>query len=142
MIVQGRPLNLKDGSEWRSGVCQKNRTDKQCELCGFSIKNGDTSYRRGPHHAHAACVEKLSPPPQDERRSSGSPVDMSSFGMDALHRNQRKLEGCLGHEFVDMELERTLVKRFRCIRCGGEVGLLEMRWYERGREHAQRKAVG
>lgn len=139
--MKGTPLNLKDASEWRSGVCQKNRTDKQCELCGLSIKYGDTSFRRGTHHAHAACVEKLAPPQREERRPSGVLADVPSFGIDALQRNQRKLEACLGHEFVDMELERTLVKRFRCIRCGGEVGLVEMRWYERGREHAQRKAV-
>lgn len=144
--MKGKRLNLQSPQEWRGGILQKSRCGNwQCELCGKTIMAGDSMYRRGSHGAHAGCVDRLKPESEEEgpRRCGGRvPASSSSrANLDAMQRNQQALEKCAGHEFVDLELERTLVKRFRCIRCGGEVGLIEMRWYERGREHAQRKAV-
>lgn len=50
--------------------------------------------------------------------------------------NHKKLESCQKHSFnIDLEPDRRVGKRWRCSSCGGEVGIMEKSWYEKGLKH-------
>ena len=55
--------------------------------------------------------------------------------------NRAMLESCSLHDFsIDLKPEQAYGKRFRCSKCGGEVDHITKLWYEKGIEHARKKA--
>ena len=58
--------------------------------------------------------------------------------MNDIKENHRKLDGCRFHEFsIDVTLDKKFDKRYRCIKCGGEVSAMAKHWYEKGKEQAE-----
>lgn len=52
--------------------------------------------------------------------------------------NLEKLKSCPGpHDFRAMYPGRTFNQRYRCEKCGGEIGPTEQIWYQRGLEHGK-----
>lgn len=50
-----------------------------------------------------------------------------------VKNNQAKLKHCPNHDF---STRNKINFRWTCSNCGGEVGLMEKAWYEKGKEHA------
>jgi hypothetical protein len=58
--------------------------------------------------------------------------------MKQIKDNHRKLDGCSFHEFnIDVTLDKKFDKRYRCVRCGGEVSTMAKHWYEKGIAQAE-----
>ena len=54
--------------------------------------------------------------------------------LEKVQANLDCLFSCPLHDFWPIEEAK---RRYRCRRCGGEVGYLEYIWYHRGREHGR-----
>ena len=50
--------------------------------------------------------------------------------------NHARLSKCPRHEFVPMDDNRVLPRRFKCASCGGTLGAVEAHWYTKGLKHA------
>ena len=56
--------------------------------------------------------------------------------LEQVKENTRRLSGCdVPHDFVPLPSKKAL-PRYRCLKCGGEIGSIERHWYERGLAHA------
>jgi hypothetical protein len=52
-----------------------------------------------------------------------------------IRANMALLEGCPGpHDFHPFG-DRPIFRKSRCSKCGGELGCIEVQWYERGLAH-------
>jgi len=51
--------------------------------------------------------------------------------------NGAKLDGCSGHDFVDITPEKVLRKRYRCSNCTGEADSQAVHWYKLGLAHGR-----
>lgn len=49
--------------------------------------------------------------------------------------NNRKLNGCGGHDFHAINADDPLRTKWECEKCGGVIGNREYLWYMHGREH-------
>lgn len=55
--------------------------------------------------------------------------------MQQVKENSKKLSECSFHEFsIDTTPNKQFDKRYRCIRCEGEVSASSKYWYDKGRE--------
>ena len=60
--------------------------------------------------------------------------------MREIKENSKKLDSCSKHDFsMDATpADKKWNKKYRCVYCGGEVGLTEKHWYEKELEHGTR----
>lgn len=65
-----------------------------------------------------------------------SKIDRAKEIWEEVVRNQRLLDSCSGHEFVQNVTTETWRQRWRCENCQAEVSNTEKYWYELGQKHA------
>lgn len=59
-----------------------------------------------------------------------------------VQRNHAVLDACPGpHDFQDISPEKKIGKKYRCSKCRGELDGINVRWYERGLDHARKAAT-
>lgn len=53
--------------------------------------------------------------------------------------NSARLASCRNpHTFVALETSGSIVRRWRCTRCNGEIDAINKIWYEKGLEHGRK----
>ena len=62
--------------------------------------------------------------------------------MSQVKENLDRLDKCEYHDFsIDMTPNWKIGKRWRCRFCGGEVENIQKHYYDKGREHQERKML-
>lgn len=56
--------------------------------------------------------------------------------------NSKLLDSCTMHDFVDMNPENIVGKKWKCKNCNGTADTLAKHWYEQGLEHGNNMAKG
>lgn len=71
---------------------------------------------------------------------SGLPPKDINQAWEKIKANRELLDGCACHNFsIDLLPDKTMGKRWKCTRCGGEVNSENKYWYELGIEHSKQK---
>ena len=53
-----------------------------------------------------------------------------------VKENQAKLNNCTNHNFaLDMEPQKRINKKYKCLNCGGTISDIDKFWYELGKKH-------